>query len=244
MDVNAIRADFPALQESADGPSAQGRELVYLDNAATTQRPRQVLDTLAAVYTSYNANVHRSSHALARGASELYEQARESVARFINARASREIVFTRNATEALNLVAVSLARAGSGSLRLQPGDEIIVTLMEHHSNLVPWQALCAEAGLVLRIVGITRGDTLDMGNLARLLGPRTRLVCCTHVSNVLGTINPIEEIAGTVHAAGAMLLVDGAQSTPSMPVDVQALGCDFFAFSGHKMLAPFGVGVL
>ncbi len=239
MDIAAIRADFQILQRSV-----HGKPLIYLDNAATTQRPRQVLETLTAFYSTYNANVHRSPHLLGQEATELYEQAHENVARFIGAADEGEIVFVRNTSEAINLVGVSLLRRESGPLQLRPGDEIVTTVMEHHSNLVPWQALCAEAGLTMRVAGLQEDGTLDLPDLARALGPRTRLVCCTHVSNVLGTVNPVAEIAGMVHAAGALLLVDGAQSVPHMPVRVQELGCDFLAFSGHKMLGPFGIGAL
>lgn len=232
MDPQAVRRDFPGLTPG----------LIYLDNAATTQRPRQVLETLTAFYERSNANIHRSPHALGRAATEMYEQAHAGVARFIGARSAREIVFLRNTTEALNLVAVSLCRPGPLSFR--PGDQVIITIMEHHSDFVPWQALCGQAGLGLRIIGLREHGVLDLQELSSALGPRTRLVCCTHVSNVLGTINPVAEIAAMVHRAGALLCVDAAQSVPCMPVNVQALGCDFLAFSGHKMLAPFGTGVL
>jgi cysteine desulfurase / selenocysteine lyase len=235
----AVRSDFPALEKSADRPP-----LVYLDNAATTQRPRQVLDALQAVYTRYNANVHRSTHGPGQAATELYEAAHRSVARFIGAASQREIVFTRNTTESLNLLAVSMTRGESGPLRLAPGDEVVITRMEHHSNLVPWQALCREAGLALRVLEVAGDGSVNLGGLSALLGRRTRLVCCAHVSNVLGTISPISQIARLAHDAGALLVVDAAQSVPAMPVNVQELGCDFLAFSGHKMLAPFGIGVL
>lgn len=234
VDVSAVRRDFPGL--------ASG--LIYLDNAATTQRPQQVLDTLQSFYTRFNANIHRSPHALGEAATEMYEQAHAGVARLIGARGAQEIVFLRNTTEALNLVAVSLCRKASGPLAFQHGDEIAITIMEHHSNFVPWQALCREADVRLRIIGLRDHGLLDLDELAKTIGPRTRLVCCTHVSNVLGTINPVADIAGVVHAAGGLLLLDAAQSVPCMPVDVRALGCDFLAFSGHKMLAPFGIGVL
>jgi len=234
----SIRDDFPAL-----GSLGGGKPLIYLDNAATTQRPRQVLETISAFYQTANANIHRSPHSLGQAATQMYEQAHENVARFIGAGSGREIVFLRNTTEALNLVATSLRRRESGPLMLRPGDEVVITIMEHHSNFVPWQALCREADLKLRITGL-RDGLLDLDELAAALGPRTRLVCCTHVSNVLGAINPVADIARMVHGAGALLLVDAAQSVPCMPVNVQALGCDFLAFSGHKMLAPFGTGVL
>jgi cysteine desulfurase/selenocysteine lyase len=239
MDIAAVRADFPILQRQV-----HGKPLIYLDNAATTQRPRQVLETLTHFYTTYNANIHRSPHRLGEEATELYEQAHEKVARFIGTEDEGEVVFVRNTTEAINLVAVSLLRRESGDLRLRPGDEVVVTIMEHHSDFVPWQALCQENGLVLRVAGLHEDGTLDLDDLTRLLGPRTRLVCCPHVSNVLGTIVPVAEVARLAHAAGALLLVDGAQSVPHMPVRVRELGCDFLAFSGHKMLGPFGIGVL
>ena len=234
MDASAVRRDFPGL--------APG--LIYLDNAATTQRPRQILETLQTFYTRFNANIHRSPYPLGQAATEMYEQAHAAVARFIGAKGAQEIVFLRNTTEALNLVAVSLCRKASGPLAFRPGDEIVITIMEHHSNFVPWQELCRQAEIRLRIIGLRDHGLLDLDELAAAMGPRTRLVCCTHVSNVLGTINPIADIARVAHAAGALLLVDAAQSVPCMPVNVQALGCDFLAFSGHKMLAPFGVGVL
>jgi cysteine desulfurase / selenocysteine lyase len=234
VDAAAIRDDFPALTAGQ----------IYLDNAATTQRPRQILDALTTFYTRFNANIHRSPHVLGQAATAMYEQAHAGVARFIAARGPEEVVFLRNTTEALNLVAVSLCRSASAPLSFRPGDEVVVTIMEHHSNFVPWQALCRQAGLRLRIIGLRDHGLLDRDELAGALGPRTRLVCCTHVSNVLGTINPVAEIARLVHAAGALLLVDAAQSVPCMPVNVQELGCDFLAFSGHKMLAPFGIGVL
>lgn len=239
MDVNAVRADFPILQRTV-----HGKPLIYLDNAATTQRPRQVLETLLTFYSHYNANIHRSPHLLGQEATLLYEQAHENVARFIGAEDEGEVIFVRNTTEAVNLVANSLLRRESGPLRLHPGDEVLITVMEHHSNLVPWQALSQEAGLTFRVVDILEDGTLDLADLEAKLGPRTRLVCCAHVSNVLGTINPVAEIARRVHAAGALLLVDGAQSVPHMPVSVRDLDCDFLVFSGHKMLAPFGIGVL
>ncbi|OHD72667.1 MAG: hypothetical protein A2177_10690 [Spirochaetes bacterium RBG_13_68_11] len=239
LDIPSIREDFPALSVPANG-----RPLVYLDNATTTQRPRQILDTLVRFYTRFNANIQRSPHALGQAASELYQQAHAAAARFIGARSWREIVFLRNTTEAINAVAVSLLRGASGSLAIRAGDEIVITVMEHHSNLVPWQALCAEHGVHVKVAVIAADGSLDMDSLCALLGPRTRLVCCTHVSNVLGTVNAISRIAEIAHSAGALLLVDGAQSVPHMPVNVQKLGCDFLAFSGHKMLAPFGIGVL
>jgi len=239
LDLTAIRADFPILQRTI-----RGKPLIYLDNAATTQRPRSVLETLQTFYTTYNANIHRSPHLLGQEATELYEQAHANVARFIGAEDEREIVFLRNTTEAVNLVGVSLLRPESGPLQLRPGDEVVITVMEHHSNLVPWQALCRQAGLTLRVADLREDGTLDLEQFAALLGPRTRLVACTHVSNVLGTINPVAEIGRMAHRVGALFFVDGAQSVPHMPVSVREIGCDFLAFSGHKMLAPMGIGVL
>ncbi len=244
MDVATIREDFPILQRKING-----KPLIYFDNAATTQKPIQVLNTIQTFYTRYNANVHRSSHTLGREATELYEQAHENVARFIGAEDEREIIFVRNSTEAINLVAYSLLHGESERLRLEPSDEIVLTIMEHHSNLVPWQALKDKGGrprrgVVLRFVDINDDGTLDLELLREAITERTRLVCCTHVSNVLGTINPVREIGRIAHQAGALFLVDGAQSVPHIPIDVKELGCDFLAFSGHKMLAPMGIGVL
>ena len=247
MDAQRIRKDFPILQREVGG-----RPLVYLDNAATTHKPRQVLDTVQTFYTTYNANIHRSPHALGQQATDLYEQAHRNVARFIGAGDWREIVFLRNSTEGINLVAYSLLHGGQGRLRLSPGDEVVLTVMEHHSNLVPWQMLRDRIGIVLKYVGMQEDGTLDLSqlrtqDLSRLrtqLTDRTKLVCCTHVSNVLGSINPVREIGQLAHNAGALFLVDGAQSVPHMPTDVQEMNCDFLAFSGHKMLAPMGIGVL
>jgi len=238
MDIQAIRNDFPILTRQI-----HGHPLVYLDNAATTQKPRQVLDTWQTCYTWHNGNIHRSPHTLGQEASGLYEQAHRGVARFIGAESWREIVFTRNCTEALNLVAFSLLH-GAGRLRLQAGDEIVLTVMEHHSNWVPWQMVRDQRGVILRLVGIGEDGTLDLERMQSLLTGRTRLVCCTHVSNVLGTINPVRRMADMAHAAGALFLVDAAQAVPHLPVAVPELDCDFLAFSGHKMLAPMGTGVL
>lgn len=239
MDVQSLRADFPILQRQING-----RPLIYLDNAATTHKPRQVLETLQTFYTHYNANIHRAAHTLGQEATDLYEQAHRNVARFIGAAAWQEIVFVRNCTEAINLVANALLQATDEYLRLAPGDEIVLTVMEHHSNLVPWQMARDRRSVTLKFVDIRADGTLDMAQLAAALTERTRLVCCTHISNLTGVINPVQEIGQMAHAAGALFLVDGAQSAPHMPVAVQELGCDFFAFSGHKMLAPMGTGVL
>jgi len=239
LDVEAIRVDFPILQRTI-----RGKPLIYFDNAATTQKPRQVLRTIQEFYSTYNANIHRSSHTLGHEATELYEQAHENVARFIGANDGREVVFVRNTTEAINLVAYSLL-LGEGELEpLRDGDEVVVTEMEHHSDLVPWQMVCERAGVALKTAGIFDDGTLNLEQLKEAITERTRLVCCAHVSNVLGTINPVREIGRLAHQAGALFLVDGAQSTPHMPVNVKDIGCDFFALSGHKMLAPMGIGVL
>ncbi|MDH7487648.1 MAG: SufS family cysteine desulfurase [Anaerolineae bacterium] len=239
MDAQSIRADFPILQRRVGD-----KPLIYFDNAATTHKPRQVLRTIETFYTTYNANVHRSPHTLGLEATELYEQAHENVARFIGAADAREIVFVRNSTEAINLVAYSLLSGENERLRLQEGDQVVVTVMEHHSDLVPWQRVCAQAGATLKVIDIRDDGTLDMEQLSAALTERTRLVCCAHGSNVLGTINPVQEIGRLAHQAGALFLVDGAQSVPHMPVDVKQIGCDFLAFSGHKMLAPMDIGVL
>jgi cysteine desulfurase/selenocysteine lyase len=239
LDVQTIRADFPILQRRIGG-----QPLIYFDNAATTQRPRQVLRTIQEFYCTYNANVHRSSHTLGREATELYEQAHENVARFIGADDGSEIIFVRNCTEAINLVAYSLFVGAGERWRLYPGDEVVVTVMEHHSDLVPWQMVRERAGVTLKVAGIHDDGTLDLEQLREAITGRTRLVCCAHVSNVLGTINPVREIGRLAHQAGALFLVDGAQSAPHMPVNVKEIGCDFFALSGHKMLAPMGIGAL
>ena len=239
MDIQRIRADFPFLQHEAGE-----RPVVYLDNAATSQKPRQVLETIQAFYTSYNANIHRSPHTLGQQATDLYEQAHRNVARFIGADQWREIVFTRNSTEGINLVAHSLLHSRNDRVRLSPGDEIVLTLMEHHSNLVPWQMVRDRAGVALRFVGVREDGRLDLDQLQASLTERTRLVCCSHVSNVLGTINPVRQIGQLAHEAGALFLVDGAQSVPHIPVSVTDIGCDWLVFSGHKMLAPMGIGVL
>lgn len=234
LDVDAIRRDFPILQQEV-----HGRPLVYLDNAASSQKPRVVIEALDEYYRSYNANVHRGIHTLSETASVAYEKARRKVAEFINAGSTREVIWTRNATEAINVVAYSWARVNVGQ-----GDEILLTEMEHHSNLIPWQLLAAEKGATLRFIPVTDDGRLDLDRLDDLLTERTKLVGVVHMSNVLGTINPIAEIGRRAHAVGAKILVDGAQSVPHLPVDVQALDCDFLAFSGHKMCGPTGIGVL
>jgi cysteine desulfurase/selenocysteine lyase len=239
VDIGSIRKDFPILQRQIGG-----RMLVYLDNAATTQKPRQVLDTIQAFYTTHNGNIHRSPHTLGQEATDLYEQAHRNVARFIGAEDWREIVFVRNSTEGLNLVAYSLLHGKDERLRFDPGDEIVLTVAEHHSNLVPWQMVRERRNVTLKYVGVSRDGSLDLAQLQASLTDRTKLVCCTHVSNVLGAINPVAEIGRLAHRAGALFLVDGAQSVPHLPVSVREIGCDFLVFSGHKMLAPMGIGAL
>ena len=228
------REDFPLLSREV-----HGRPLVYLDNAATTQKPRAVLAAMDELYTTCNANVHRGIHTLSQEATALHEAARERVRSFLNARSTAEIVFTRGTTESLNLVASSFSQAF-----LREGDEVIVTVMEHHSNIVPWQLARERWGFTLRVVPMDDEGRLDLEAYAALLNERTRLVCCCQVSNVLGTVNPVREMARMAHDAGAYFLVDGAQSVPHFPVDVQELDCDFLAFSAHKLYGPTGVGVL
>jgi cysteine desulfurase/selenocysteine lyase len=234
LDVERIRADFPILQRQVNG-----RRLIYLDNAATTQKPRQVIDALVDFYTHTNANVHRGVHTLSVEATDAYEAARERIARFVGAEYPEEIVFVRNTTEALNLVAVSWGRAN-----LKPGDEILATLLEHHSNLVPWQRVAQETGARIRLIRLTPDGAIDMDDYRRLLSPRTRVVAVAHASNVLGTISDLGAISDMAHRVGAMVVADGAQSVPNVPTDVRTLGADFLAFSGHKMLAPTGIGGL
>jgi cysteine desulfurase, sufS subfamily len=229
-----FRPDFPLLSREV-----HGRPLVYLDNAATTQKPRAVLEAMDRLYTTCNANVHRGIHTLSQEATALHEAARERVRAFLNARSTAEIIFTRGTTESLNLVASSFAEAF-----LHEGDEVILTVMEHHSDIVPWQLARDRRGFTLRVVPMDDEGRLDLEAYAALLNERTRLVCCCHVSNVLGTVNPVREMARMAHDAGAYFLVDGAQSVPHFPVDVQELDCDFLAFSAHKLYGPTGVGVL
>jgi cysteine desulfurase/selenocysteine lyase len=212
---------------------------VYLDNAATTQKPQAVLDALVAYYRNDNANVHRGVHALAERSTAAFESARQRVATFVNARSHREIVWTRGTTESINLVAHSF-----GGENLRPGDEILLSDMEHHSNIVPWQLVAQRTGAELRVVPVTPEGELDLDDFDRLLSERTRIVAMVHVSNALGTINPVEEICRRAHDAGAVVLLDGAQAAAHLPIDVQAIDCDFYAFSGHKMYAPTGIGVL
>jgi len=234
LDPATIRPDFPILRQRV-----HGKPLVYLDNAATTQKPQSVLDRLVQYYVEENANVHRGVHTLSERATEAYERARETVRRFLNAEASREIVFVRGTTEGINLVAQTYGRANVGR-----GDEIVISTMEHHSNIVPWQILCEEKDARLRIIPITDSGEMRLDEYERLLSDRTRLVSVVHVSNALGTINPVQEIVRIAHARNIPVLVDGAQAVAHMKVDVQSLGCDFYAFSGHKMLGPMGIGGL
>jgi cysteine desulfurase/selenocysteine lyase len=233
-DVEEIRRDFPILDRRIDG-----KRLVYLDNAATSQKPRRVLDALTEYYEGHNANIHRGVHRLAEEATVSYEEARQKVVRFLGAPDTTGLVFTRGTTESINLVAHAWGRKF-----LREGDEVVLTEAEHHSNLVPWQLAAQAIGAKLRFIPILEDGTLDMEAAERLIGPRTRLVGCIHASNVLATINPVQKLAELAHDVGALMLVDGAQSAPHLPVNVGALGCDFFACSGHKMLGPTGVGVL
>lgn len=232
--IESIRKDFPIL-----GRMVYDRPLVYLDNAATTQKPRCVVEAIANEYYSVNANVHRGVHFLSQQATDLHEAARERVRAFIGARSTAEIVFTRGTTESLNLVATSF-----GEAFLKAGDEVIVTVMEHHSDIVPWQLLRDRKGIVIKVVPMDDAGNLDLSAYARLFTLRTRLVCVAHVSNVLGTVNPVSRMAEIAHANGAYILVDGAQSVPHMHIDVQQLDCDFLTFSGHKVYGPTGIGVL
>lgn len=235
LDPYRIREEFPILRQKVRG----GKPLVYLDNAATSQKPQVVIDSLTRFYSEDNASVHRGVHALSERATLAYEEARRSVQRFIHAAEAREIVFVRGCTEAINLVAQTFGRQ-----RLQAGDEILLTEMEHHSNILPWQMVCAEKGARIRVVPINGRGELDMEAYARMLHDRVKLVAVTHVSNVLGTINPVREMIAMAHERGIPVLIDGAQAVPHMPVDVQELDCDFYAFSGHKMFGPTGIGAL
>jgi cysteine desulfurase / selenocysteine lyase len=234
LDVERIRNDFPILRQRV-----RGKQLVYLDNAATSQKPQTVIDAITRFYTVENANIHRGVHYLSERATAAYDQVRERTARFLNARASREIIFTRGTTDGINLVAQSYARSF-----LQAGDEILITGMEHHSNIVPWQLVCEQTGAVLRAAPITDAGELDVEAFEQLLSNRTRFVSVVHLSNALGTINPVKRLIELAHARGVPVLLDGAQSAPHLRVDVQELDCDFFAFSGHKLFGPTGVGVL
>ena len=234
LDVARVRADFPILRQHVNG-----RPLVYLDNAATAQKPQVVIDTLTRYYTTLNANIHRGIHALSQAATEEYEGARAKIRQFIGAGEDREIIFVRGSTEGINLVAQSFARP-----RLAPGDEVLITAMEHHSNIVPWQIVCEQTGANLRVVPFNDDGELEMDAFAELIGPKTKMVSVVHVSNALGTINPASEIAAVARAHGVPVLFDGAQAAPHLRVDVAELDCDFYVFSGHKLYGPTGVGAL
>jgi cysteine desulfurase/selenocysteine lyase len=234
LDVERIRQDFPILKERV-----HGKPLVYLDNAASTQKPQAVIDALHEYYETCNANVHRGVHHLSERATEQYEEARRKVQRFLNAREAREIIFVRGTTEAINLVAGSFGRK-----HVRAEDEVLITAMEHHSNIVPWQILCEEKGARLRVAPINDAGELLLDEFEKLLGPRTRVVSVTHVSNTLGTINPVKRIVELAHRRKIPVLLDGAQAVPHLRVDVQDLDCDFYAFSGHKLYGPTGIGIL
>ncbi|WP_017610566.1 cysteine desulfurase [Nocardiopsis xinjiangensis] len=244
LDVEAVRKDFPILSRTV----RDGRRLVYLDSGATSQKPRQVLDAEREFYERHNAAVHRGAHQLAEEATDAYEAARETIASFIGA-SSGEVVFTKNATEAINLVAYAMSNAATAEPALSrfqvgPGDEIVVTEMEHHANLVPWQQLCQRTGATLRWFPVTEEGRLDLSDIGELVNERTRVVAFAHQSNVLGTVNPVETITARAREVGALVVLDACQSVPHMPVDVGELDVDFLAFSGHKMLGPNGIGVL
>lgn len=233
-DINKIRADFPILDRTV-----YNKPLVYLDNAATTQKPLCVLDAMRDEYLNVNANVHRGVHWMSQQATELHEEAREKIRRFINARSTSEIVYTRGTTEGINLVASTFCDEF-----MQPGDEVIVSVMEHHSNIVPWQLQARKKGIVLKVIPMTDDGELIMSEYEKLFSPKTRFVSVTHVSNVLGTVNPVDQLVKIAHNHGVPILVDGAQSAPHFKIDVQQMDCDFFVFSGHKMYGPTGIGVL
>jgi len=233
-DVKRVREDFPILTREI-----YGRPLVYLDNGATTQKPRQVVEAMVDEYYNVNANVHRGVHFLSQQATDLHEASRETVRRFINAQSTSEILFTRGTTESINLLAFSF-----GEAIVKEGDEVVVSAMEHHSNIVPWQMMCERKGAQLRVIPMTDDGELQLEALEGLLNEKTRIVCCTQVSNVLGTVNSVKEVVRMAHEKDIPVLIDGAQSVPHMKVDVQDLDCDFFAFSGHKVYGPTGVGVL
>ncbi len=234
MDIQAIRRDFPILSRKING-----QPLIYFDNAATTQKPRQVIDAIVDYYTNHNGNVHRGVHTLSMEATELYEQSREGTARFVNAKSSSEVVFVRGTTEAINLVAHSL-----GCNKIGEGDEILVSLMEHHSDIVPWELIAKCRGFTVKYANVFDDGTLDYEDFESKITKKTRICCLSQVSNVTGVINDVKRITKAAHDNGALMLVDGAQSVPHLPVDVQDIGMDFLAFSGHKMLAPTGIGVL
>ena len=232
--VHDYRRDFPILEQTV-----RGKPLVYLDNAATAQKPRRVIKALDEYYRDYNSNIHRGVHTLSEQATEAYEGARKKIQTFINAASHQEIIFVRGTTEGINLVAQSYGRS-----RLQPGDEIIISAMEHHSNIVPWQLVCEQTGAILKVIPINDAGELEMDEYKRLLSDKTRIVAVVHISNALGTINPVAEITAQAHAAGAVVVIDGAQAAPHTRLDVADLDCDFYTFSGHKLFGPTGIGVL
>jgi len=234
LDVGAVRADFPILHQKV-----HGKPLAYLDNAATAQKPDTVIKTLDEYYREYNSNIHRGVHSLSEHATAAYEQAREKARAFINAASVKETIFVRGTTEGINLIAQSYGRP-----KLREGDEIIISEMEHHSNIVPWQMLCQQTGAVLKIIPINDTGELIMEEYEKLLGPKTKIVSVGHISNALGTVNPVRRITELAHAQGAVVILDGAQATPHTAVDVQALDCDFYLFSGHKLFGPTGIGVM
>ncbi len=234
FDVLKVREDFPILHQEVNG-----HPLVYFDNGATSQKPRQVIEAITAYYSGYNANIHRGVHTLSQRATSAYEEAREEVKTFLNARSAEEIVFTKGTTEGINLIAQTWGRN-----YLKAGDEIVVTAMEHHANIVPWQMICEETGAVLKVIPMDQKGELILEEAQKLIGPRTRMVAAIHVSNALGTINPVEELIAMAQKVGAMTLIDGAQAVPHFKVDVKKLDCDFYVFSAHKLLGPTGMGVL
>jgi len=234
LDITRVRDDFPILHRTV-----HGKPLVYLDNAATTQKPNAVIDRIVRYYTEENANVHRGVHYLSEIATAAYEGARTTVKKFVNARSEKEIVFTRGTTEGINLVAHSYGRE-----HVKEGDEVLITAIEHHSNIVPWQMLCDEKGAKLRVAPVNEAGEVIPEEFASLLNERTRIVAFGHASNALGTINPVKKMTAQAHAVGAIVIIDGAQGVPHLPIDVQDIGCDFYAFSGHKVYAPTGIGVL
>jgi cysteine desulfurase/selenocysteine lyase len=234
FDVDRVRRDFPILQEKVSG-----KPLIYLDNAATSQKPRAVIDALADYYEHFNANIHRGVHALSVRATKAYEDTRRKTAKFINAPRAEEIIFVRGTTEAINLLAQAYARP-----LLKAGDEVLITILEHHSNIVPWRLVCEQTGATLKVAPINDAGELIVDEFRKLIGPRTKIVSFAHVSNALGTINPVAELTAMATARGATVVIDGAQAAPHMPIDVRAIGCDFYALSSHKMFGPTGVGVL
>jgi cysteine desulfurase/selenocysteine lyase len=245
IDVGQIRKDFPILSRTV----REGRPLVYLDSANTSQKPLQVIDAIEEFYSRHNANIHRATHQLGEEATEAYEGARIKVAGFIGAADESEVIFTKNISEGINLVAYALGNAATSGpeaerFRVGPGDEIVITEMEHHSNIVPWQLLAQRTGATLRWFGVTDDGRLDLTNIGELINERTKIVALAHQSNVLGTVNPVREVTAKAHAVGALVLIDGAQAVPQMPVNVQELGADFYGFTAHKLCGPTGIGVL